>query len=163
MLLLRLPRPEVGGGLGDRDGCRDEFGVETRDRADVDVGVSDLRFESSTYLGFWIDLRLDETVCCSSEARARAVFDLWRLPDIFFFQSYAKQSLASHQKSDVTWRNDFQPPVFSGLSDPHRRLVSLRLGQDRKKESENEKCLKSSNQVEADDRDSNAFRPPLGH
>lgn len=32
-----------------------------------------------------------------------------------------------------------------------------------KKKSENEKCLKSSNQVEADDRDSNAFRPPLGH
>ena len=75
MLLLRLPLPEVSGGLGDRDGCLDELGVETLDLAEVEVGVSDLRFASSTYFGFWMDLRLDE-YCCSSDAIARAVLAL---------------------------------------------------------------------------------------
>ena len=50
ILLLRLPLPEVNGGLGDLEGCLDELGVETLDLADV--GVSDPRLASSTYFGF---------------------------------------------------------------------------------------------------------------
>ena len=81
LVTLLLLRPVEGGGLGDRDGCRDEFGVETRDRADV--GVSDRRLASSTYFGFVIDFRFADN-CCSSEAIARAVFDRCRRLLILF-------------------------------------------------------------------------------
>ena len=80
MLLLRLPEAVNGCGLGDRDGCWDELGVETRDRAEV--GVSERRFASSTYFGFVIDFRFTDN-CCSSEAMALAVFERCRRPLIF--------------------------------------------------------------------------------
>jgi hypothetical protein len=88
MLLLRLPDADDGGGLGDRDGCRDEFGVDTRDRAEV--GVSERRFASSTYFGFVIDFRLTDN-CCSSEAMALAVLERCRRPLIFVYFIYYRR------------------------------------------------------------------------
>ena len=123
ILLLRLPLPEVNGGLGDLEGCLDELGVETLDLADV--GVSDPRLASSTYFGFWIDLRRDE-YCCSSDAMARAGLARWRLPLILWFletfvdnntrRFLRQQTIASHDAI-------FQP--ISGWLQPF--IGSLRL------------------------------------
>ena len=162
MLLLLLPRPEVGGGLGDRDGCRDEFGVETRDLADVDVGVSDLRFESSTWAF--------ESTCAWTRqfvVLLRRGLELFSISDAFrTFSSSSRtrnnlwrhtRKVTSHDAMISNRLSSQACPILIGgsfLSD---------LDKIERKESENEKCLKSSNQVEADDRDSNAFRPPLGH
>ena len=71
-LLLLFPVADLGG-VGDLEGCLEELGVESLDLAEV--GVSDLRLASSTYLGFVIGLRLTDN-CCSSEAMARAVLAL---------------------------------------------------------------------------------------